>query len=494
MDQQFGIIDLGSNSVRLVIYRKDETIQEIDNVKSVLRLSAHINKNGEIDKKGTETLIECLKRYSQFCRMRGVEKIYGIATAAVRSATNKDALIEEILEETGIPFRVLSGGEEAYFGYLAVVNTLPYCEAITVDIGGGSTEITYFKDRLLVYSHSFSFGAVTLFQIFGDDIDKIRNFVTEQLNTQDWIRGKQCPVIVMGGTARNLARIHQRKIGYSLSSLHNYVMNRGEVEWTLLQIDYMPMEQRKEINGLSKDRADILPAGITVFLAVMDQVQSKQLVSSNKGLRDGFLFDMLFKNDNGILPDILEYSTDQFMKRYRVDTKHALHVSQLAVQVFDTLKEVGCHAWGSRERSLLQAAAQLHDIGRSINIIEATKHTFYLIENVLLLGVTHKERIIIALSASFINSRQLATFASAHRSLLTKEDEKLASQLGAIVFLAKSLDRNMDQRIKGVQIFPTKKKLALRVIGQQVAWMKENIEESLKKMSKAYGINFTLKD
>ncbi|HJV44181.1 MAG TPA: Ppx/GppA phosphatase family protein [Bacillota bacterium] len=491
--KQFGIIDLGSNSVRLVLYREDETgtIQEMDNVKSVLRLSSHINDRGEIDSEGKEALIECLKRYSQFCKARAVKIIYGIATAAIRSASNQSFLIQEIADETGIIFRVLNGEEEAYYGYLAVINTLAYREAITVDIGGGSTEITYFKDRKLIHSYSFPFGAVTLFQSFREDLSRIKQFVSEQLSSEKWMMGIKCPVIVMGGTARNLARIHQRKINYSLSSLHNYMMNRGDVEETLHEITEIPLEKRKEVNGLSKDRIDILPVGLAVFTAVMELVQSSTLITSNKGIRDGFLFERILAPNHKVLPDILAYSTEQFMKRYRVNREHSEHVAEIAIQLFDQLETLACHTWGERERILLRTAALLHDIGRSINVIESTKHTFYLIENVLLHGVTHRERILIGLIASFKNNRQLVKFASAH-PFITKEDELLALQLGTLVLLARQLDRNMDQKVQKIEVHPLKKKLAVSLKYEQLQWMEEPIEDSLKKISKAFARPFSL--
>ncbi|HJV45517.1 MAG TPA: Ppx/GppA phosphatase family protein [Bacillota bacterium] len=494
MDQQFGIIDLGSNSVRLVLYREVETgiIQEIDNVKSVLRLSAHINERGDIDSQGKNALIECLKRYSRFCKTRGVKKIYGIATAAIRSATNKESLIQLINEETGIDFRVLNGEEEAYYGYLAVVNTLAYREAITVDIGGGSTEITYFKERSLVHSHSFSFGAVTLFQTFEEDLDQIKEFVGEQLKSQKWLIGLKCPVIVMGGTARNLARVHQRKINYSFPSLHNYVMKSEDVEKTLQEIKQTPLQERKGISGLSKDRIDIFPVGLVVFLSVIDTVQSSLFITSNKGIRDGFLFEKIFEQENGILSDILAFSTSQFMKRYQVHIKHTEHVAKLAVMLFDRLKISGCHSWSEDNRTILKTAALLHDIGRAINVNDSTKHTFYLIENVLLLGVTHRERILIGLIASYKNNRQLNKFASIHRALITKEDELMVLQLGTLLLLARQLDRNMDQQVEEIAIYPGKKKLVFKLKDGQLQWMKEPIEDCLKKMSKAFAHPLTL--
>ena len=256
MERLFAIIDLGSNSVRLVLYRVDENeiVQEIHNMKSVLRLSSRINEKGEIDKIGVEMLLNCLKKYKQFCTEYSIHRIHGIATAALRSAANREEILNWIEQETNIQFRLLEGKEEAYYGYLAIVNTIDVDEAITIDIGGGSTELTYFQNRILKESYSFPFGALSLTQKFGEDLDSLREYVTEKLLTQHWIVGKRCPVIVMGGTARNLARTHQRQRGYSLSILHNYELSKNQLVQLLNWIKPLPVDQRRMIKGLSKDR------------------------------------------------------------------------------------------------------------------------------------------------------------------------------------------------------------------------------------------------
>ncbi len=499
----FAVIDLGSNSVRLVLYHHDDsgTVQEIDNIKSVLRLSAHINDQKEITEEGLRITLECLKRYKTICEGKGIDHVLGVATAAVRQAGNRAQVIEAIYQETGIPFRILTGQEEAYFGYLAIVNTLDYQDAVTVDIGGGSTEVTYFKGRSLQQAHSFPFGAVTLTQSFlrsdppaPAQIESLKQFLAEQIGTQSWIQGLNCPLIVMGGTARNLARMHQRKVGYSLSSLHNYRLSRAQLVELMDQLAFMPLDCRKHVDGLSKDRADIIFAGLMAFDEIMKRVGSRELISSNKGLRDGLVFDLILDDQEKRLPDVLEYSTAQFMKRYRVNLSHANHVAFLTGQMFDQLREMGVLTLGDRERILLQTASRLFDIGRSINIIESAKHTFYLIENVLLLGVTHQERLMIGLMASYKSAKQMKKTAEPYGDLLGKEQLQTIQWLGTLVQCGRVMDRMMDQKVREVSFSFGKSKLQLRVSGvSEEDWVYLIIKDQMGKLSKLLGITIQLK-
>ena len=503
MQQKFAIIDLGSNSVRLVVYAQDESgaIYELDNIKSVIRLSSHINDKGEITKDGIKKTIKCLRRYKQFCNRRQITEIIGIATAAIRSAANQQYVLDLIQEETGLPFRVLNGEEEAYYGFLAAVNSVPVDEAITVDMGGGSTEVTYFKDRKIIHSHSFPFGVVTLTQQFMntqrptfDRLIELKKFIVEQFSSQSWILSKGCPIIAMGGTARNLARVHQRKRQYSMSSLHHYIMDTDEVGYVFDWLKQLPIEQRKEVQGLSKDRADIIVAGMGVFLHLMELTGSGHLIISNKGLRDGVLFEKSTRQGNQpVLQNVLRYSTEQFMKRYKADWSHCTHVAKLSVQLFDELKKESVHSYGERERALLEAGALLHDIGRSINIIESSRHTFYLLQNVLLTGATHKERLLIGLIASYKNNRQLREFSAAHQDILSKQDEHFVHKLGVLVLVARVLDRSMSQQVRSLELITLKKKIQLKLyLKEDKLWELDLLEEHLQKLTKAFDIPFTI--
>ena len=158
------IIDIGSNTIRLVVYSYSPSngLVEHHNFKTVARLSMYIQQNGELSEDGIIVLIETLKKFKEILLAIQVDDIFAAATAAIRHANNREEIVALVEKEIGFQLMVLSADQEAYFGYLAVIHTTNIHTAVTIDMGGGSTEVTYFENKKLIYSHSFPFGAVSL--------------------------------------------------------------------------------------------------------------------------------------------------------------------------------------------------------------------------------------------------------------------------------------------------------------------------------------------
>lgn len=503
MENYIGIIDLGSNSARLAIYYVDQQglMYEFDNFKRVLRLGEHIKEDGNIDQEGYKSTIECMQQFKKVCTSRHVNETIAVATAAVRQAKNGKDLLREIKDKTDISFRLLSGEEEANYGYLAVVNSMNISNVISVDIGGGSTEVTLIENRKTVKSYSFPFGALTLSKkFFKNDVPNekeilnLREYLQQQFALEPWLKNHSYPLVVIGGTARNLAKIHQRKIGYPLSSLHGYSMKTEEVAEIFRWISQLSLEARKKIDGLSKDRVDILHTGIFVFHTLMEWVNSSELITSNKGLRDGILFEKFLKY-KGVyfFEDVAMFSAEQFMNRYHVDKTHARHVAYLAMMIYERLNQLGILSYGEEERRILKIASLLHDIGRSINIYNTDQHTFYLISNVLLMGVSQRERVLTAFVSSYRNHRLLKQKFKEYEMILKDEDEKKIHQLGHILLLARTLDRSMSQLVEKIEIEKQKKEMILTCIGPKDLVEYQLTEELIQKFSKVFQTQFSLK-
>lgn len=169
------IIDIGSNTIRLVLYQYnyEEGLQELGNIKTVARLRTYLQPSGEMSEDGIQVLSETLLTFKAMLEEFEIADVKAVATAAIRQATNRDQIIAQMKEQTGIQIELLSEEEEAYFGYIAVAYSMGTKSAVTIDIGGGSTEITLFENKELQQSHSFPFGTVSLKQRFvkGDIIN-----------------------------------------------------------------------------------------------------------------------------------------------------------------------------------------------------------------------------------------------------------------------------------------------------------------------------------
>lgn len=172
-----------------------------------------------MSEEGIQLLAETLKSFRLILADYDVTDVKAAATAAVRQAINNDQIITRMKDETGILIDILTEEEEAYYGFIAVAHSMDTPSAVTIDIGGGSTEITLFINKKLQKTISFPFGTVSLKQKFvsgtvinKSEREKLRSFVKEQFASLKWIVDVGLPVIAIGGSARNIAQVHQQKL------------------------------------------------------------------------------------------------------------------------------------------------------------------------------------------------------------------------------------------------------------------------------------------
>ena len=296
---RIGIIDIGSNSIRLVIY---DTTSEggykiIKECKYSARLSEKITKDGCLERKDMETIISVLRQFKEICTAFEVEKIRAGATAAIRNAANSSEIITYLSESSAIDIEVISGRQEAYFGFLGVINAFDVEDGFVIDIGGGSTEITLFRGRRYEQSISFPFGAVNTNLLYGqggnwssEQIHKLQSFVKDRLAEHDWLStGAGLPLYGLGGTLRSLGKLDQKRRDYSLPNSHGYTMPNETIDQFMNTLPYMSYEKRKELDGLSKSRADIIVSGLIIFHTVYQYIGTSLAVISGQGLREGML-------------------------------------------------------------------------------------------------------------------------------------------------------------------------------------------------------------
>ncbi|OEH86634.1 hypothetical protein BHU72_10290 [Desulfuribacillus stibiiarsenatis] len=504
-EKNVAIIDMGSNSVRLVIYYINDrgAVYKLDDLKNSIRLSSHFDVDGSINEIGRKLTIQSLKQFKQLCDSREVTSIRGVATAALRQAKNQKEILQEIHKETGITFEILSGQEEARYGYLAVRSSMDIDEAIIVDIGGGSTEISYMKSRKLINSISLPYGAVNMTEkyfkgfdvVSRQDVAPLLLEVFSQLERIPWLKNLKCPVIGLGGTARSLASIHQAKRRYSFNSIHNYKMDAYDIELIFHYLRRTPLQARKNIEGLSSGREDIIVAGVSIYKAIMEYVDIEEFYVSTQGIRDGICHEIVMKEaDVSLDEDIVSMHMKRFAHYYKINVDHAEHVMQISVMLFRQLAEKGAIKYSEKEARLLAIAAYLHDIGRSINVYHTHNHTFYLLSNVNLPGLTHKERLLVALVASFKKPHILRERIQQFNDIVNEDDEFMIRQLGFILLIARALDRTASKQVEEIQVLQEETGLVIvchvnrkRIIETDLA------AELVKKSKKFFGMEISLR-
>ncbi len=459
--EKIGIIDLGSNSARLVIVNlfQDGYFMVVDELKESVRLGQDMERDGFLKPQRVAETIKTLKMFRKLCDASGVGRIITVATEAVRKAKNQRSFLDEIQANCGLKIKVLSAEEEATLVYRGVINTMDVPKGIILEIGGGSTKIVYYNRRNMLNYVTLPFGSVTLTDMFCGDgskpeeqAAKIEEFFTEQLKSVGWLSevDSDAQMIGVGGSFRNLFKINKMVHKYPLDTVHNYNMLTEDFLPLYDMIKVLDLDKKKKIKGLSAQRADILPAALAVIRSFIAYMHVENFTISGAGLREGIMFNQALPSTiEKPVSDVLTYSLTTLVKWYDCDEHHVEHVVNLSIQLFKQLRVL--HKFPRQYLKVLKVAATLHDCGMRIKFYNHQRHSWYMILNANLYGVSHREIVMAAFTACChkkedINALDWARF----KSILREDDIEIVKRLGVMLRIAESLDRSMSGCIKGI--------------------------------------------
>ncbi|MEB2278768.1 Ppx/GppA family phosphatase [Lysinibacillus xylanilyticus] len=457
------IIDIGSNTIRLVLYQydKEEGLREIGNIKTVARLRTYLQPSGEMSEEGIQVLTETLLTYKAMLDDFEVTDVKAAATAAIRQATNRTKIITLMKERTGIQIELLSEEEEAYYGFVAVAHSIGTKSAVTIDIGGGSTEITLFENKELQKSYSFPFGTVSLKQRFvkgeimnGSEKNELIAFVKEQFKSLPWIQDIGLPIIAIGGSARNIAQIHQQKHAYPIASVHGYEMTKENLVELSVFLGSLSFNELKQLDGLSADRADIIAPALEVFNVLMEAVGSKLFQITKKGLREGLIIQRILQTDKSAFDkyNVFEGNAKRLARQYGRTEKEVDYLTRLTDQLYRECCRFGCLQHNPKDLQLLAKAAKVFNIGEYIELSSASQHTFYLIANQSIDGLNHKERVKLALLASYKNKDYFQLFAAPFTEWMSREEYRKIRDFGALLKFVYALNVSKRQIVRTIKI------------------------------------------
>ena len=497
--QRIAIIDIGSNSARLVISHiyKNGAYNMVYNQKEALRLSQKVDGQNLLTEEAFTSTLDTMRSFAHMCKIYQADKTIAVATAAIRNASNGPELVAEVAEQTGIQLHIISGKTEAYISYLGVINTLDVKNGIIFDLGGGSTELILFKNRKILESVSLPLGAVNTTGMFNtrnemppNVYNDLNAFVMSRLAQYPWLKQSNLPLIGVGGTARTVAKIIQRAKKYPATKIHNYSYPIQTFRSFFNKLCLTNLEQRKKISGLSTERSDIILAGSSIISCLLEATGAKKLITSGCGLREGLFYDYYSKSNNAplIAKNILERSRENTLRLFESDTAHARHITKLALAMFDGWMEL--HKVRKSYRRLLETAALLHDIGITINFYSHARHSAYMIQNAKLFGLTHKEQIITSAIAGWHNGISKNYFKSRfYKEMLTENNWKLINKLSLLLALAESLDYSEMRMVHTLTPSFNKKNALLTLHAEHYPTIEmHQLKDHLSWFKKAFGV------
>jgi exopolyphosphatase/guanosine-5'-triphosphate,3'-diphosphate pyrophosphatase len=460
-------IDIGTNSFHLIIVELDTNTGKFNTLgreKEIVRLGSSSTDMKYLHEDAMSRGIDTLKKYKGLADSAGA-KVRAIATSAVREAINQNDFIRRVKNETGIKIETASGVEEARYIYLGVLQALPVFDKriLLIDIGGGSTEFLIGYQREIAYDNSLKLGAIRLTQRFFKDretdsksVKACRQFIQGYMSpiTRECLKYKYDAAVGSSGTIMNLANIiNVKRGGGPAARLNNFTFTRDELYEAVEEIlEAKTEKQRLKIQGLDEDRADIITAGALIVEQIFKELKIKEMIVSEYALREGIVLDTIEKKymlkGKEHLSDLRYKSVMHIAENFRIEKEHALHVTHLALKIFDQTKKL--HKLGSTEREYLEAAAILHEVGSFVSHSQHHRHSYYLIRNSEMLGFTEGEKEIVANIARY-HRKSHPKAKHADFAKLSSEDKLVVRKLASVLRVADGLDRSHTSSVKNIE-------------------------------------------
>lgn len=314
--RKIAIIDIGSNTVHLLVVDvsfcaglgdvNNNKIRIIDDLSESVLLINGFNDKNEITREKIEELVQVLEKYKHICDILKVKVIIAVGTEALRKAKNNISIIQKIRECTGINVRLLTGEEEASYDFLSVRATVSEENGVMVDIGGGSTEIIWFKANTIVESISLPIGCVSLSKKFNvrdfptlSNCETMCSFINDYLNDVKWLKQINTDTLVgIGGSYRAIAKIDMKARLGEVSEISNYLITNNNIHKYYEQVKIMNNIDRLHIKGMPENRANLIVAALGLMDRINNYIGIKNIIISNYGLRSGVLQEYLSESKN----------------------------------------------------------------------------------------------------------------------------------------------------------------------------------------------------
>lgn len=462
--QVIAVIDVGSNSVRLLIARElsPAAFEVIDEERFDARL-AQGQEAGKITGDGFERGLRALRVVTEVAASYAPTTTVAVATEALRRAENAHEFIAAVRNQTGITIRVLTAAEEAAASFLGTINSTLLRDGYIVDIGGGSLELMHVEGRALVSSESAPLGAISATErhLIHDppaekEVRALRKAVRQALQP-----APSAPVLYgLGGAVRNLARIVRLRRRYPLRRLHGLVIERAELRRLARDLAAIPADARRKLPGVNPGRADILHSAAIVLDEVMAMTRAPALIVSGQGLREGLVWQQL-RREGSVLRDVRLASIAGLARANGVDALAVEPVVSAAADLFEATQSV--HRLAPADLDLLLHAARLAGIGMHVDYYNRDRHAEYLVHSGDLHGFTHRE--IVLLGAVVRWAIKGSPDLGPYKRIVEPGDTARVAVLAVLLGVARAIRRRNPTPVHDVALHLERKHLAVILKG-----------------------------
>jgi exopolyphosphatase/guanosine-5'-triphosphate,3'-diphosphate pyrophosphatase len=455
-------IDIGSNSIRMVIAQllPDGRLETLERLQRAVRLGQDTFRTGGIKATTIRAAILILRDFQNVLKTYNVALLKVVATSAVREAANMDTFVDQVLMATGLEVSIISSSEESRLIVAAVRHAvgkirLAKRSSLVVEVGGGSTVLNLLRKGQITTSRNLAMGSIRLQEVLATSTESadrgaemIRHQVAGIMSTvQGLIPLKQVKTIyAIGGDLRWAAD----RIGKPTSIENLRRVSAKDLDMLIDASQHHTIDKLAKKYGLSFSDAETLIPALLIFQVLLRSTNAREILVCDVSMRDGLLLDLaqiaLGKRQESSYGDVIR-STLSMAQKYHVDLKHAQHTRELSVRFFDEM--LGEHTLDKRYRIVLEVAALLHEVGTFVSSRGHHKHSFYLIANSEIPGLTQEQLQLVAHVARY-HRRSRPKSTHVEYVALPRESRMVVNKLAAILRVADSLDASRIQHVKNL--------------------------------------------
>lgn len=477
--QPVAVIDIGSNSVRLVIYEGPwRHASALHNEKALCAIGRNMVSTGHLDQEGVEYALETLKRFRTLCEGYAVKDVGAVATAAARDAANGKEFVRDAEKALGQPIRILSGEDEAKIAAEGTLVGIPGADGLVADLGGGSLDMVKVKDGKIGLATTLPFGPLRLMDLSGGNLNKARNAVEKGLDKSDFAGGlKGRALYAVGGIWRALAHVDMEQQSYPLRVLHHYVMPAKRAIQLCRVVANLGRKSLEKMHAVPKRRAEALPYGALVMEEMIHAFGLKEVVISAYGLREGVLQRKL-PSDQADKDPLLEAARELNARESRTPG-HAAELFRWMTPLFPKEEE--------NERRVREATCLFSDIGWRRHPDDRAMGTFTQVLRGNYGGADHHERAIMATAVyhRYVGEDDVPEDTGIS-ALLGEEGSAQALKLGLAARLAFGISSAIEGELPSMQLHLTRETLALEAPAKKRALLGEGVMKRLNDLAEAF--------
>jgi len=370
----------------------------INEAKSRVKISEGCyENNGNLQEVPMQRAYESMKSFLNISESLKSRKVICVATSALRDAPNSKVFLLRVKKDFGLNIKIIDGEKEAYYGGVAALNLIHTNSFVTVDIGGGSTEFCFVKDKQIIKSISLNIGTVRIKELFfnKNDIDGAKEYILDNLK-KIFELNIEIPnsIVGIGGSIRSVSKLIMERNEYPLDILHGYKYKVSNEEIFLDEIINAKDNNELKSLGIKKDRFDTIKEGTFILKTILDELNISKVITSGAGVREGVYLSDLLRNSNCKFPSNFNVSVRSLLDRFEIEPKQSAYMGTNASQIFDVLKPI--HNLDDKYKTYLVIASKLYSIGSTLNFYKSNDNAFDFILNGLSYDFLHTTRVTIA--------------------------------------------------------------------------------------------------